>query len=76
MATKFKPFWEFREEQAYKRVYEIGLAMGEALIQGHGYKGQMIVRFIKLTQWEDAQIAYILDAPIDLVKSIRLELKN
>jgi hypothetical protein len=74
MATAFKPFWEVGEAKALQK----GIAIGEAKAQQREQemKRQTIIRLIKTTQWENTQIADIVDAPIALVESIRLELKK
>jgi hypothetical protein len=79
MATKFKPFWELIEERAYQRGFERGfergLAKGE-ILYGLELKRPLIERLIKKSQLENTQIAYVTDAPIDFVESIRLKLEQ
>jgi hypothetical protein len=78
MAAKFKSIFDVAEEKAYKRGYDKGIAIGKVLVkQGVGkLEGTIIVRLIELTQLDNAQIAYIVDASISLVEAIRLEVKK
>jgi Putative transposase, YhgA-like len=82
MATRFKTIFEVAEDKAEAKGLQKGIALGEAKAQQlaqekeQEIKRQTIIRLIKTTQWENAQIADIIDAPIALVEAIRLELKK
>jgi predicted rRNA methylase YqxC with S4 and FtsJ domains len=71
MATAFKTIFEVAEEKAEKRGIEKGITTGVT-----EFKRQTIIRLITTTQWENTQIAKIVDAPIALVEAIRLSLKK
>ncbi len=78
MATAFKSIFDVAEEKAEKKGMEKGMALAEALVKQREQelKRQTIIRLIKTTQFENIQIAEIVDAPITFVESVKLELKK
>ena len=86
MATAFKSIFDVAEEKAEKKGMERGkaegkaegMAIAEALAKQkeQDKNRQTIMRLIKTTQLVNSQIAEIVDVPIKLVESIRLELKK
>jgi Putative transposase, YhgA-like len=74
MATAFKSIFDVAEEKAEKKGMEKGIAIGKA--EAQEFKRQTIIRLIKTTQLENAQIATIVDVPTSLVETIRLEVKK
>jgi hypothetical protein len=78
MATAFKSIFDIAEEKAEKKGMEKGMEKGMAIgkAEAQEFKRQTIIRLIKTTQWENTQIAEIVDVPVALVEAIRLELKN
>jgi hypothetical protein len=78
MAKKFKTIFDVAEEKAEKIGMEKGMEKGMAIGKAETleFKRQTIMRLIKTTQWDNTQIAEIVDAPVSLVETIRLELKK
>jgi hypothetical protein len=80
MATAFKSIFDIAEEEGMKKGMEKGMEKGISIAEAKAnqkmldYKRQTIVRLIKTTSWENIQIAEVVDAPISLVETIRLEM--